>query len=89
MKSIKTHENEITLSVRSEEGRAAIDLGLDHLTQAQRHFIFSSVASTLKGGSTGFGMKTLETGEIVIEITLIGPNLKKPVFKAVKRVLNH
>jgi hypothetical protein len=89
VKSTKDHEFDMNISARTEHGRVAIDLGLDHLNAAQREFIFSSMAGTLKGGSTGFGMKTLETGEIILEITLSGPNLRKPVNKAIKALIRH
>ena len=90
MKSTKDHEFDMNLSVRTERGRCAIDLGLDHLTPQEREFVFSSVAGTLKGGSADFGMRTLETGQIVIEITLSGANPRKPspLKKAVKAELH-
>lgn len=89
MKSTKQYDNEMTLSVRTGRGRCSIDLGLDHLTGPQRDFIFSSVANTLKGGSAGFGMETLESGEIVIKITLsAGSNKHNPVAKAVAKAVN-
>jgi hypothetical protein len=87
MKSIKDHEFDMNLSVRTERGKCAIELGLDHLNPAEREFVFSSVAGTLKGGEAQFGMRTTDTGEIVIEITLSGPNLRKPANKAVKAAL--
>lgn len=88
MKPTKDHEFDMNISVRTESGRCNIDLGLGHLSPEQREFIFNSLANTHKGGSTGFGMKTLETGEIILEITLKGPNLKKPILKAVKAELH-
>ena len=88
MKPTKDHEFDMSVSVRTESGRCNVDLGLDHLDAGQREFIFSALANTHKGGSTGFGMKTLETGEVILEITLKGPNLKKPILKAVKAELH-
>ncbi len=88
MKSTKDHEFDMNLSVRTERGKCNIELGLDHLTAAERDFVFSSIAGTLKGGSAEFGMRTLSTGQIVIEITLSGANPRKKVNKAVKAALN-
>lgn len=87
MKSTREFHNELTLSIRTERGKCAIDMGLDHLNRPERDFIFSSVANTLKGGSAGFGMKTLETGEIIIEITLSGSIPVNPVSEAIKESL--
>ncbi len=88
MKSTKEHEFDLELSVRTERGRCAIDMGLDHLTAAEREFVFSSVAGTLKGGSAGFGMRPSEDGQIILEITLSGSNPRKKVNKAVKAELH-
>lgn len=88
MKSTKDHEFDLQLSVRTERGRCNIEMGLDHLTPAEREFVFSSVAGTLKGGQAEFGMRTLENGQIVIEITISGPNPRSKTSKAVKAELH-
>lgn len=87
MEPTKTYENELTLSIRTEVGKVSIDLGLDHLKPEQRGFIFASIAGTRKGGSAGFGMSTEPNGDIILEVTLKGPNPKKKIGKAVKQAL--
>jgi len=88
MKSTKTYDSELTVSVRTGRGRTSIDLGLDHLTNPERDFIFSSVANTLKDGKASFGMETLKDGKIVLIVTLEGSVLVKETTKGVKKALN-
>lgn len=88
MKSTKDHEFDLELSARTERGRCSIDMSLDHLTAAERDFVFSSIAGTLKGGAAEFGMRTLSIGQIVIEITLSGANPRKKLSRAIKAALN-
>lgn len=89
MKSSKSHDFDMTLTARTEDGRCALEMDLDHLSPIQRGFIFSSMAATLKGGSTGFGMRTLENGDIVIEITLTTSNHLKALPLEMNAAMKH
>lgn len=66
------HQNKLTLTVRTERGTVALDVGLEWLTRLERNYLFTLVKTTKEGGTVGFGVDPGEDGQSIVKLTL-GP----------------
>ena len=68
---MKRHE--MSLSIRSEDGRCNVDVGLDELSPLERKVIFRALQRTIQGGAVGFDFKQTSAHESVMTLTLTAP----------------
>lgn len=67
--------NELSVWVRTEQGRAQIDVGLDGLLPEERAFLFDVINRTQRGGDVGFSLEPDGEGGMVLKLQL---NFTKP-----------
>lgn len=72
MKGAFDHKNKLTLTIRTERGTVALDVGLQWLTAQERNYLFTLVKTTKEGGTVGFGVDPGDDGQSVVKLTL-GP----------------
>lgn len=80
--------NILEVIVRTEDGRASIDIGLDQLSELERKFLFVTIAgATAKGGSVNFSLEPGPTpDERVLRLSMKRnpKSIKRSVSKAVQ-----
>jgi hypothetical protein len=63
----------LTVTARTESGRAEISLGLDELDPEERKFLFNTLRRTTQGGSAMFGLNETGPGEKTLSLLLKEP----------------
>lgn len=89
MERISRRVNELSVWVRSEQGRAQIDVGLDALLPEERAFLFDVIQRTQRGGDVGFSLEPDGEGGMLLKLQLnFVKQHQKPIDKAVEKGLN-
>ena len=83
-------KNQLTLDMRTDEGRCQVSVDLDFLTHSERVFLFSILQSAQKGAHVGFGVASSDDDQTkLLQFVLpnpIAPNLSNVVHNSLKIV---
>jgi hypothetical protein len=68
--SIPQGRNTIWLDMRCEEGRCQVGLGLDHLSDTERMWLFRLLEGSREGRRLGFGVDSTPEGDQVLKFRI-------------------
>ena len=69
----RTSQNELTITVRSESGRCAVEIGTDSLSMQERKLLFDILRRTHEGGMVSFSLAPSKPGEMALTFLLSDP----------------